>query len=179
MKLLSFQHQGRASYGAVKDNGVVDLGRRLGAQHPTLRALLASNGLPETRKLVEREAPDYKLQEVTFLPVIPDPGKILAIGLNYADHAAEAGLKAPAKPVIFPRWPDSQTGHGRPLVKPKESDQFDYEVELCVVIGRHARRISAKDALDYVAGYTIYNDGSIRDWQFHTSQWAPGKNFPS
>jgi 2-keto-4-pentenoate hydratase/2-oxohepta-3-ene-1,7-dioic acid hydratase in catechol pathway len=178
MKLMSFQHQGKASYGAVKDGGVVDLGRRLGTRYPNLKALLAGNGLDEAKRLAAAEKPDYKLGEVAFLPVIPDPNKILAIGLNYADHAAEAGLQAPAKPIVFPRWPDSQTGHDQPLVKPPESEQFDYEVELCIVIGKHARRVSPQDALGYVAGYTVYNDGSIRDWQFHTSQWAPGKNWP-
>ena len=115
---------------------------------------------------------------MSFLPVIPDPSKILAIGLNYADHAAEAGLKPPPKPVVFVRFPDSQVGHEQSLVKPKDSEHYDYEVELCLVIGRRARRVAAKDALRYVAGYTIYNDGSVRDWQMHTSQFTPGKNFP-
>jgi 2-keto-4-pentenoate hydratase/2-oxohepta-3-ene-1,7-dioic acid hydratase in catechol pathway len=178
MKLMSFEYQGRASYGAVKDGGVVDLGRRISAS-PTLKALLANNGVAEAGKIAAREAADYKLDQVTFLPVIPDPNKILAIGLNYSDHAAESGMKLPEKPIIFPRWPDSQVGHNRPLVKPRESEQYDYEVELCIVIGKPARRVSVEKALDYVAGYTVYNDGSIRDWQFHTSQWAPGKNFPS
>lgn len=178
MKLMSFEYQGRASYGAVKGKGVVDFARRIGAQHPTLRALLANDGLDEAKALTARKSPDYALSDVTFLPVIPDPGKILAIGLNYADHAAEAGMKAPPKPIVFPRWPESQVGHDQPMVKPRESDQYDYEIELCIVMGKAARRVSVKDALNYVAGYTVYNDGSIRDWQFHTSQWAPGKNFP-
>jgi 2-keto-4-pentenoate hydratase/2-oxohepta-3-ene-1,7-dioic acid hydratase in catechol pathway len=175
---MSFQHQGRASYGIAKDDGVVDLGKRLGSRCPTLRALLAQGALGEASKLA-REAPDHKLAEVSFLPVIPDPSKILAIGLNYTDHAKEVGAQLPAKPIVFPRWPDSQVGHEQPMVKPQESEQYDYEVELCVVIGKRARRVSPKDALGCVAGYTIYNDGSIRDWQFHTSQWAPGKNFPA
>jgi len=178
MRLMSFLHEGRASYGAVKDEGVIDLGRRLGARHPTLRALLANGALAEAQGIAAREVPDYKLSQLSFLPVIPDPAKILAIGLNYADHAAEGGHKPPTKPVVFVRFPDSQVGHEQPIVKPKESDNFDYEVELCIVIGKRARRVAAKDALGYVAGYTIYNDGSVRDWQRHGSQFTPGKNFP-
>ncbi|HUC62934.1 MAG TPA: fumarylacetoacetate hydrolase family protein [Alphaproteobacteria bacterium] len=177
MKLMSYEYQGKASYGAVKDGGVVDLGRRIPGC-ATLKALLAAGGLAEAAKIAAREAPDARLDQVKYLPLIPDPNKILAIGLNYSDHAAETGMKPPAKPIIFPRWPDSQVGHEEALVKPAESDQFDYEVELCIVIGKPARRVSVEKALDYVAGYTVYNDGSIRDWQFHTSQWAPGKNFP-
>jgi 2-keto-4-pentenoate hydratase/2-oxohepta-3-ene-1,7-dioic acid hydratase in catechol pathway len=178
MKLMSYQHQGRTSYGAVKGDGVVDLGRRLGAAHPTLRALIAAGALAEARRILEREAPDHRLSEVSFLPVITDPEKIIAIGLNYADHAAEANLKVPDKPVVFTRFADSHVGHGQALVKPKESDKYDYEVELCIIIGKPARRVAAKDALGHVAGYSIYHDGSVRDWQFHSSQFIPGKNFP-
>lgn len=179
MRLLSFKHKGKASYGALKDGGVVDLGRHLGRKHPTLRALLAGNGLAEARRLVKSKAADYRLAKIAYLPVIPDPDKILAIGLNYADHAAEAGIKPPSKPVVFVRFANSQVGHEQAIVKPRESEQYDYEVELCVVIGKRARRVSAKDALKYVAGYTIYHDGSVRDWQFHGSQFTPGKNFPN
>jgi 2-keto-4-pentenoate hydratase/2-oxohepta-3-ene-1,7-dioic acid hydratase in catechol pathway len=128
---------------------------------------------------VEHEKPDFPLADVKFLPVITDPAKIIAIGLNYADHAAEAKMKLPEKPVIFTRFADSHVGHGQPLVKPKESEQYDYEVELCIVIGKPARRVAVKDALAHVAGYTIYHDGSVRDWQFHSSQFIPGKNFPA
>jgi len=172
MKLMSFKHKGRASYGAVVAGGVFDLGRRLGKQYPTLKALLAGNGLAAARRLVKSAKPDYRLSQVSFLPVITEPGKILAIGLNYADHAAEAGVKSPSKPVVFVRFPDSHVGHEQAIVKPKDSEQYDYEVELCIVIG------APKDALKYVAGYTIYHDGSVRDWQFHGSQFTPGKNFP-
>ena len=178
MKLMSFKHKGRASYGAVVAGGVFDLGRRLGKQYPTLKALLAGNGLAAARRLVKSGKPDYRLSQVSFLPVITEPGKILAIGLNYADHAAEAGVKAPSKPVVFVRFPDSHVGHEQAIVKPKDSEQYDYEVELCIVIGKRARRVAARDALKHVAGYTIYHDGSVRDWQFHGSQFTPGKNFP-
>ena len=177
MKLMSFKHKGRESYGAVVAGGVVDLGRRLGKKYPTLKALLAGNGLAAARALVKSAKPDYRMSQVSFLPVITAPDKILAIGLNYADHAAEAGIKPPSKPVVFVRFANSHVGHEQAIVKPKESEQFDYEVELCIVIGRRARRVAAKDALKYVAGYTIYHDGSVRDWQFHGSQFTPGKNF--
>ncbi len=178
MRLMSFEHKGRASYGAVKEDGVVDLGARIGASYQTLRRLLAKDGLAEAKRILAKETADHRLAEVTFLPVITDPGKILAIGLNYADHAAEAKAKVPDKPIVFTRFSDSHVGHEQPLVKPRESDKYDYEVELCIVIGKPARRVAAKDALTYVAGYTIYHDGSVRDWQFHSSQFIAGKNFP-
>lgn len=177
MKLLSFEYQGTASYGAVKGSGVVDLGKRLGGRFPTLKALLAGGALAEAQKEVASASADVALDKITYLPTITDPGKIICIGVNYSDHAAEAGNKVPEKPLIFTRFTETVVGHDQAIVKPYESDWFDYEVELCVVIGKEARRVSAANALNYVAGYTIFNDGSIRDWQRHTSHYTAGKNF--
>ncbi len=115
--------------------------------------------------------------EVRFQPVVPRPGKVLCIGLNDVDHAAEAGLPVPSFPVVFGRMASSLIGHGEPLIRPVESTQLDYEVELAVVIGTGGRRIPEAQALDHVAGYTVFNDGSVRDWQVRTHQWFLGKNF--
>ncbi|NUR13954.1 MAG: fumarylacetoacetate hydrolase family protein, partial [Bradyrhizobium sp.] len=128
-------------------------------------------------KLVAAVAPDHPLDEITFAPVIPDPGKIICVGLNYRDHVAETGRTVTEKPALFARFSCSQVGHLQPIVKPKVSDDFDYEGELALVIGKEGRHIPAGRALDHVAGYACYNEGSVRDWQRHTSQFLSGKTF--
>ncbi|MEM1285761.1 MAG: fumarylacetoacetate hydrolase family protein [Pseudomonadota bacterium] len=176
MRLVSFSVDGRASFGVVDDTSIRDLGAVAGSKWPTLRAVLAADAVGQAAAL---DAPILALDDVTFLPVIPDAAKIFCVGINYASHIAETGRDTPEKPMLFVRFADSQVGHGQPMVKPLESDKFDFEGELAVVIGRAGRRISTDDALAHVAGYTCYNDGSIRDWQRHTSQFTAGKNFPS
>ena len=176
MKITSFRDAaGRASYGLVRDDGLVDLGKRL-AGAPTLKALLAAGRLAEAAGFASA-APDCRLADVTLLPVVPDPDKIICVGLNYRDHVAETGRTVTEKPALFCRYPASQVGHLQPLVKPPESEEYDYEGELAVIIGKGGRRISQKDALAHVAGYACYNEGSIRDWQRHTSQFLAGKSF--
>ncbi len=176
MKLCSFGADGRSSFGLVTDGGIVDLGRRFPGV-ASLRAFLADDGLAKAKAFAGDTAADYALDAVTFEPVITDPDKIVCIGLNYRDHVAETGRTVTEKPVLFSRYPGSQIGHGQPMVKPLESDEFDYEGELAVIIGKRGRRIPEADALSYVAGYSCYNDGSVRDWQRHTSQFLPGKTF--
>ncbi|ALS65176.1 MULTISPECIES: fumarylacetoacetate hydrolase family protein [Pandoraea] len=177
MKLVSFELAGKAGYGAVRENGIVDLGRRFGSDAPTLRALLEIDGLAAARRVVEESAADFALADVKLLPVIPNPDKIICVGLNYHDHLAETGRTQTEKPVLFARWPGSQVGHGVDMVRPKISSDFDFEGEMAVIIGKRGRHISRADALSYVAGYSAYNDGSVRDWQKHTSQFLPGKTF--
>ena len=175
MKLVSFVSADRPSYGVVKDGGVVDLGRRFGDRWPTVRALLAAGALPEAEGLVRETKPDFPLDGLELAPVIPDPDKIICVGLNYRDHVAEAGRTVTEKPALFARFAGSQVGHLQALVK--VSDAFDYEGELAVVIGKSGRHISVECALEHVAGYSCYNDGSVRDWQGRTSQWLAGKSF--
>ncbi|MDE2361271.1 MAG: fumarylacetoacetate hydrolase family protein, partial [Hyphomicrobiales bacterium] len=176
MKIASYiDPTGRASYGLVRDDGVIDLGKRL-AGAPTLKAMLAAGRLADAARL-SNEKPDHRLADVGFLPVVPDPDKIVCVGLNYRDHVAETGRTVTEKPALFCRFPVSQVGHLRALAKPPESEQYDYEGELAVVIGTSGRRIAQKDALAHVAGYACYNEGSIRDWQRHTSQFLAGKSF--
>lgn len=114
---------------------------------------------------------------ISYLPPLGRPSKILCIGLNYRDHSTETGLKLPDYPAVFARFPSCLVGHGRPLVKPAVSDQFDYEGELVAVIGRRARNIQREEALDVVVGYSAFNEASVRDYQMRTSQWTVGKNF--
>ncbi|CCD91901.1 putative bifunctional enzyme with isomerase/decarboxylase activity (Includes:5-carboxymethyl-2-hydroxymuconate delta-isomerase/ 5-oxopent-3-ene-1,2,5-tricarboxylate decarboxylase) [Bradyrhizobium sp. ORS 375] len=175
MKLVSFVIDGRAGYGAVKGDGVVDLGRRLPAK--SLRALLEAGGLGDAAGLLASEQADYPLDAIAFAPVIPDPGKIICVGLNYRDHVAETGRTVTEKPALFARFPTSQVGHLQPIIRPAVSDHFDYEGELALVIGKAGRHVRREDALTYIAGYSCYNEGSIRDWQRHTSQFLSGKTF--
>ncbi|TWB87750.1 2-keto-4-pentenoate hydratase/2-oxohepta-3-ene-1,7-dioic acid hydratase in catechol pathway [Bradyrhizobium macuxiense] len=177
MKLASFKHKGQSSYGIVDGAIIRDIGAAMGARAPTLKDLLASEGLDDAN-LAAASPPPLPLSEIDFEPVVPNPGKILCVGINYATHIAEAGLPTPEKPMIFVRYPDSQVGHKQPMICPRESSQFDFEGELAVIIGKRGRRIPTSEAFDHVAGYSCYNDGSIRDWQFHTTQFTPGKTFP-
>ena len=129
-------------------------------------------------KRLANAKPDYALDAVTFAPVIPDgAAKLICVGVNYMPHIREMGRERPERPVLFTRFAASVVGHGQPLLKPLASEQFDFEGELAVVIGKRARRVRRDDALDYVAGYSCFNDGSVRDFQRHSPQFTPGKNF--
>ena len=173
MKIASFEVDGHASYGAVVADGVIDLGRQFGAAHPTLRHALAAGALPPGEPSGK---PDYRLDEVTLLQPVPNPGKILCIGVNYRAHAAEAGLPLPPFPSVFLRAPDSIVASGGTVLRPKLSDNFDFEGELAVIIGTRGRHIPRNQALQHVFGYSCFNDGSVRDYQFkHTL--TVGKNF--
>ena len=121
--------------------------------------------------------PAIDLNAVQILPPVPKPPKILCVGVNYDDHIEESGLKRPAYPEIFARFATSLIAHREPIQRPRESSALDYEAELAVVIGRGGRRISRDSALDHVAGYSLFNDASIRDFQLRTPQWTMGKNF--
>ncbi|WP_428156672.1 fumarylacetoacetate hydrolase family protein [Brevundimonas sp.] len=181
MKLLSFRANGVDRYGVVVGDGVVDLSARLSA--PTLKALIAAGELASAEAF-KGDEPDFSLAEIEFLPVIPDAAHIWCMAINYQDHIDEIksiGIQrdTPQKPALFMRYPDSLTGHRQPLLKPDESTDFDFEAELVVIIGKGGGRIPESEAMDHVAGYTAFNDGSMRDWQFHTRQIAPGKNFRS
>lgn len=175
MKLASFIYQGQRSYGMVTRQGVIDLGRRLGQRYPDLKALLAADALAEASQY--SQAPDdLPLSAVDFLPVIEHPEKILCVGMNYAEKRKEFDQHNPA-PTLFIRFADSQTGHNRPVVKPRCSSEFDYEGELAVIIGTAGENIPREQALAHVAGYSCYMDGSARDWQH--SWFTAGKNWPS
>ncbi len=175
MKLLSFiRPDGDKTYGLVTEKGIIDLGIRLGYKYEHLKALLQDDGLSQASKFAE-EAPDYAASEIQFLPVIESPNKILCVGMNYQAKRDEFAETNDA-PTLFVRFADSQTGHDCRLLKPAISNEFDYEGELAIVIGKAGKHIQAEDALDYVAGYSCYMDGSVRDWQH--SWFTAGKNWP-
>lgn len=184
MKFVSFEKDGRESYGLVQGEGIVDLGARLGDRFADLKALIASQQWKAVVTPFAQTEADFPLKAVTLLAVVPNPGKILCVALNYHDHVAEAnahlpgGREVPKFPMMFARMAESMTGHDVDLVRPKVSTDFDYEAELLVVIGSDVPRyVKPEDALQYVFGYAALNEGSIRDYQFHSRQLTPGKNF--
>jgi 2-keto-4-pentenoate hydratase/2-oxohepta-3-ene-1,7-dioic acid hydratase in catechol pathway len=174
MKLASFRTPGGPSWGAIEGDRALDLMEVSG--HPTLQSAIAAD---ELHKIDDWKAgaPALPMSNLQWLPVVPNPGKILCIGHNYESHRKETGRAATSHPSIFVRFADSQVGHDQPIVCPAQSTMLDYEGELAVIIGRHCREVAAQDALQAVAGYSIYNDASVRDWQWHTTQFTPGKNF--
>lgn len=181
MKLLSFLDGNRETWGAVVENGVVDLRRAL-PQYPVLADFLGSDDYARREAIVAGHKPTMALSDVKYLPVIPRPEKIVCAVRNYLDHHNEAvafGMKREITefPPIFLRVWRSQVAHDAPVIRPKVSDNFDWEGELAVVIGKGGRHISQDDAWNHVAGYSIYNDVSVRDWQRHAQQIASGKNF--
>ena len=171
MKLVSFSFGNSQSWGVWGDDGIKDLGSEA---FPTLKSALATldtatAGLPS--------APVRNHADVQLLPPITKPGRILCVGLNYKSHIAETGREPPKYPMLFPRYAETIVGSGQPLTRPTASHNFDFEGELAFVIGKAGRHIAPEDALSHVAGFGCFNDGSIRDWQRHTTQFLPGKNF--
>ena len=179
MRFLSYLAGGRPGYGICDGDAVFALAPRLGAQCADLRALLTRDALAAAARAIAGAPADHRLDEITFLPVIPNPAKILCIGLNYEDHRLETGRLKAAQPTVFTRFADTQVGHDGALVRPRHSAKMDYDGELAVVIGRPGRDIPAAEAHAHVAGYACYQDASIRDFQGHTTQFTPGKNFPA
>jgi len=177
MRYVSFQVGEHRTFGIARDTGLVDLGARLCDQVPDLRMLLDAQSRGFELPTVDGHA-DYAADEVTYLPVCM-PRKLLCIGLNYEEHRKETGRDVVAHPTIFSRFADTLVGHDQPIVRPGASTDLDFEGELAVVIGRPAFHVPRERALEVVAGYTCFNDGSLRDWQRHTTQFLPGKNFPS
>lgn len=183
MRLISYDHQGHAAIGVVKTADAtefIDL-NAAGLLFPTdMTELLASPGGLAAVKAAADNAPAHAVKPlagIKYLPVVPRPPKIICLGLNYADHAKEGGHERPEYPSFFMRGATSQVAHNQPIVRPRASTKLDYEAELAVVIGKHARHLTRDNALDCVAGYSCYNDGSIRDYQRKTNQWTIGKNF--
>jgi len=176
MKVLSYRHGGQDRYGIVTDDGVIDATGPLGDRFPDLKAAL-DGGMADLAALAEGGSADHGLDEIEFLPTIPNPDKIICVGLNYATHIKETGREDSDYPALFPRYANTQVGHLQPLIRPTVSGIFDYEGEMAVIIGKRGRHIAPERAFDHVAGYACYNDATIRDWQRHTHQFLPGKNF--
>ena len=183
MRFLSFEANGQAGIGWVKDIHATDfVNLTLAAPElpRNLKDLICAPGGLAAADAAARKAPASSVQamaSVTMLPLIPNPGKIVCMGLNYADHAKEGGNARPEYPSFFLRGNSSMVGHNQAIVRPKASTQLDYEAELAVIIGKQVRHLTAENALDCIAGYSCFNDGSIRNYQRKSSQWTIGKNF--
>lgn len=177
MFLASFELDGRASWGRVEESRLSDLGSALGPGVADLKQALCRFDVLELVAAAAAVPCTVPVERVRFLPVVPQPDKIFCVGLNYRAHVIETGRETPGHPGLFTRFGISQVGHDQPLVRPLESPRFDFEGELAVVIGRAGRRISEAESLEHVAGYSCFNDGSIRDWQAHSTQFTAGKNF--
>lgn len=174
MRLVSFTRpDGTPTYGTATDDTVFDAGAVLGETFADLKAVLSAGAISELDGVGE----PFGLADVTLLPPVPNPEKILCVGLNYLPHILESGRPHPEYPSFFTRYPSSIVGHGVPIERPRASREFDYEGELALVIGKDGRHISEADAWDHVAGYSCVNEGSIRDYQNHTTQFWPGKSF--
>ncbi|MDX2368537.1 MAG: fumarylacetoacetate hydrolase family protein [Colwellia sp.] len=177
MRFLTFKHEEKESWGVITDEGVIDLGNLLGS---SLLEVLQQDRLDAMKKLANGLEIDYKAEDVEFLAPITNPGKIACVGVNYANRNAEYkdGSEAPKFPSLFIRTPDSFTSHNQPLIRPPESDKLDYEGEIVIIIGKEGRRIAEEDAYDHIAGITIMNEGTLRDWVRHAKfNVTQGKNF--
>lgn len=177
MRLLAFQHKGQVALGLRLGQEIINLTEQ--GLPATLDELLRAGpeGLASAKRAADKARTRLPLAGLHWLAPVQAPAKAIAVGLNYVDHAAEGNFEPPKYPVLFHRFPSSWVGHGQPLVRPHVSTQFDYEGELVIVIGKAGRYISKEKALDHVGGYSLFNDGSIRDYQFKSAQWMMGKNF--
>jgi 2-keto-4-pentenoate hydratase/2-oxohepta-3-ene-1,7-dioic acid hydratase in catechol pathway len=175
VRWISFEFDGKESFGFLGgDQSLVDVGRK--ADFPDLKSAIAADALAD---LADKHAGGaiLSLEDIRYLPVIPNPDKILCVGLNYKAHQEETGRGGEGYPTIFARFSASQMGHLEPMIRPRESASLDYEGEIAMIIGKPGRRISTEEAYSHIAGFSIYNDGSVREYQRHTTQYIPGKNF--
>ncbi len=180
MSFVSFEMDGRASYGVWKDEQTwIQAPAEFEAQYPDLKAVIAADRLQELDRVARSSGRTVRAPQARLLPVIPNPGKILCVGLNYKSHVAETKRADSEYPAMFTRYTDSLLAHGAPMPKPKHTQRFDFEAELAVIIGKGGRAIPQARAFEHIAGYACFNDGTARDWQRHTHQWTPGKNFPA
>lgn len=178
MKLVSFIQDGQALYGLVQGEAYVAPSAGFLARYPDLKAVLAANALADLQADVQKGGQRVAPAQVQAQAVIPAPGKVICVGLNYKTHVAETKRPDSEHPSLFLRFADSLAAHGDEVLRPEFSERFDWEGELAFVIGKGGRHIAAADAFDHIAGYTCFNDVSVRDWQRHTHQFTPGKNFP-
>ena len=180
MRFVSFEHQGRATYGVWNDEtSWNEAPAAFAAQYPDLKAVIAAGQLDALEVAARAQGRALNAADCRLLPVIANPGKVFCVGLNYKNHVAEMKRADTEHPAIFTRFADSLSAHGAPLPKPAATACFDYEGELAVVIGKGGNHIRQEDAWEHIAGYACFNDATARDWQRHTTQWTPGKNFPS
>ncbi|RKE70588.1 fumarylacetoacetate hydrolase family protein [Pseudorhodoplanes sinuspersici] len=179
MKYISFNVRGRSTFGLCVGKGIHDLGIRHSHLAPDLKAFLKLSSENKAPKLSAAPDQDYDEDEVRFEPAVPNPGKIICVGLNYHEHRKETGRADSQYPSIFTRFVDNLIAHEQPILCPAISTDLDYEGELAIVIGKSGYRIPKNLAIEHIGGYSCFNDATLRDWQRHTHQFTPGKNFPA
>ena len=178
MKIVRFKINGRDSYGVVSGNGVIDVGARLSGTYPDVVDILRQNALHKVAEFSAGRIPDHPLDTIEFLPPVRGANAVLAVGRNYGSAYEDMGTRFPGHPSIFMRRYEAQAGHLQPLVRPKASHLFDGEAELALIIGKGGRHIPEDRAFDHIAGYSVFNDGTVVDWGDHTARnVTPGKNF--
>ena len=176
MKFVSFLLKGSPKFGISDGKNITDLTNKISGSK-TLKELISNNGIIDAKKYAKENPGSINVDEIEFLPLIPNPGKIICVGLNYSDHVNEIGITLEKNPVIFLRVPQSQTAHKQIIQKPKVSNHLDYEGEMAVIMGNAGKHIEPKNALKHIVGYSCYNESTVRDWQQHTKQFTMGKNF--
>lgn len=179
MRFASFRLYGLPGYGLVTPEGLRPVGSIFAARYPDLKSAIAAGALDQAAESARANPRPLDREAITLEPVVPNPGKILCVGLNFMAHLREMGHEVPACPTVFTRFADSLVGHECGLVRPRVSEKYDFEGELALVIGRQGRYLSAGSALDHIAGYSCFMDGSVRDFQYRTTQFIAGKNFPA
>ncbi|WP_440963979.1 fumarylacetoacetate hydrolase family protein [Massilia sp. GER05] len=179
MKLVAYQYEGKAGYGLLSGDRIAAPGKDFLERYPDIRSVLDGDALSKLQEVLGGASATLALADVTPLPPLANPRKIFCVGLNYKSHVAETKRPDADHPAIFVRFADSLIADGAPLRYPSgKSEKFDFEGELAVVIGKGGEDIAESDAMGHIAGYACFNDATVRDWQRHTHQWTPGKNFP-
>ena len=176
MKFISFKHNQQNKFGIINNNKITDLTGKVSNSN-TLRDLIQNRGIQEAKSYATNNPGNINDSDIEYLPLIPNPGKIICDGLNYSEHVKETNRTVEENPVIFHRFPESQTAHLQPIQRPLVSQSLDFEGEMAVIMGEGGKHIKPEDALKHIIGYSCYNESTVREWQRHTRQFGMGKNF--